>query len=100
MTSLEYGQAMTIKVRRADGEMYSVIVDQKATVSDLKKAIKHHVELQQSKQDSAISISWKYVWKNYWLQFEGEKLKDNNKILKHYGIQNRDEVNFIKRLNE
>lgn len=43
--ALEHGRAMSVLVRRADGESYSVVVEQKATVLDLKKALQRHVAL-------------------------------------------------------
>lgn len=45
MLALEHGRAMTVIIRRADGQSYSVVVEQKATVIDLKKAIQRHVAL-------------------------------------------------------
>ena len=45
MLALEHGRAMTVIVHRADGESYSVVVEQKATVIELKKAIQRHVAL-------------------------------------------------------
>ena len=77
LIALEHGQAMTIKVRRADGNVYSVIVDQNATVSDFKKAIRRHVQLKQEREGGATYISWRHVWKSYWLVFQGEKMKDS-----------------------
>lgn len=47
LIALEHGRAMTVVVNRADGDSYSVVVEQKATVMDLKKAIKRHVTLRQ-----------------------------------------------------
>ena len=96
--ALEHGQAMTIKVQRADGDVYPVIVDQNGTVSDLKKAIQRYVHLWQERCGCVRTISWKYVWRAFWLVFNGQKLKDNRKPLKEYGIQNRDQVIFLKRL--
>lgn len=91
---------MTIEVTRADMETYTVIVNQNATVGDLKRAVKRHFELKMQREDGPKHISWKYVWKTYWLYFEGQKLKDDNKNLKEYGIRNKDQVTFVKRLKE
>ncbi|KAF3837693.1 hypothetical protein F7725_009461 [Dissostichus mawsoni] len=38
--ALEYGQAMTVRVLKADGEIMPIVVVQNATVLDLKKAIR------------------------------------------------------------
>ncbi|XP_071776807.2 U11/U12 small nuclear ribonucleoprotein 25 kDa protein isoform X2 [Centroberyx gerrardi] len=81
--ALEYGQAMTVRVLKADGEVMPIVVVQNATVLDLKKA-----------------ICRRYVWRTYHLVFQGEKLDDDKMRLKDYGIRNRDEVTFMKRLRK
>ncbi|GFO12052.1 U11/u12 small nuclear ribonucleoprotein 25 kda protein-like [Plakobranchus ocellatus] len=100
MIALEYGQAMVINVRRADNEVIPIVVTQKARVIDLKHAIKRHFTLRQMRTGGSTHISWRYIWKRYWLSFNGEKLTDNNKKLKSYGMRNRDSVTFVKRLRE
>ncbi|CAG5128363.1 unnamed protein product [Candidula unifasciata] len=100
MIALEYGQAMVVNVRRMDGEIVPIVVTQKARVIDLKHAIKRHFTLRQMRTGGSTHISWRYIWKRYWLSFNGEKLADDNKKLKSYGIRNRDSVTFIKRLRE
>lgn len=45
LLALEHGRAMTVIIHRADNQKYSVVVEQKATVMDLKKAIQRHVTL-------------------------------------------------------
>ncbi|PRD31179.1 UNVERIFIED_CONTAM: U11/U12 small nuclear ribonucleoprotein [Trichonephila clavipes] len=47
MLALEHGRAMTVIVRRADNQTCSVVVEQKATVIDLKKAFQRHFTLKQ-----------------------------------------------------
>ena len=92
---------MSVKVRRADGDVITVIVDQNASVADLKKAIRRGFELRRERQGEAgVAVSWKYVWRAYWLVFDGQKLNENNKLLKEFGVRNRDEVTFVKRLRE
>uniref|UniRef100_H3B3P5 Small nuclear ribonucleoprotein U11/U12 subunit 25 n=2 Tax=Latimeria chalumnae TaxID=7897 RepID=H3B3P5_LATCH len=96
--ALEYGQAMTVKVCRADGEVLPVVVVQNATVLDLKKAIQRYFQLKQEREGGIQCISWRYVWRMYNLTFDGQKLTDDKMKLKDYGIRNRDEVTFIKKL--
>lgn len=97
--ALEYGQAMTVRVRRADApqEPMPVVVVQQATVLDLKKAVQRFVELRQERQGGTTRISWRHVWRTYSLAFGGEKLDQDGKKLREYGIRNRDEVCFVKR---
>ncbi|XP_077172394.1 U11/U12 small nuclear ribonucleoprotein 25 kDa protein [Paroedura picta] len=100
--ALEYGQAMTVRVRRADApqEPMPVVVVQQATVLDLKKAVRRFVQLRQERQGGARHLSWRHVWRTYSLAFAGEKLDEDRKRLREYGIQNRDEVSFVKRLRK
>ncbi|XP_072224343.1 U11/U12 small nuclear ribonucleoprotein 25 kDa protein [Leuresthes tenuis] len=98
--ALEYGQAMTVKVVKADGEIMPIVVVQNATVLDLKKAIRRFMELKQQREGGVKHVGWRYVWRTYHLVFQGEKLEDDTMRLKDYGIRNRDEVTFMKRLRK
>ncbi|XP_002731950.1 U11/U12 small nuclear ribonucleoprotein 25 kDa protein-like [Saccoglossus kowalevskii] len=95
--ALEYGQALTVKVRKQNGEVIPVVVLQGATVRDLRNAIKRHFTMKLEREGGNKFISWRYIWKTYWLCFEEEKLTEINKKIKDYGIRNRDEVTFVKR---
>ncbi|XP_072532544.1 U11/U12 small nuclear ribonucleoprotein 25 kDa protein [Salminus brasiliensis] len=96
--ALEYGQAMTVRVCKADGEIMPIVVVQSATVLDLKKAIQRYMELKQQREGGIKHISWKYVWRTFHLVFNGERLEDDKRKLKDYGIRNRDDVTFMKKL--
>ncbi|EDO34575.1 predicted protein [Nematostella vectensis] len=98
--ALEHGLAIMVNVRQQDkmATILPVVVVQDATVLDLKKAIQRHITLKQTREGGATYISWKYVWRTFWLMFEGQKLSDDHKSLKEYGISSRDEVTFAKRL--
>lgn len=98
--ALEYGQAMTVRVCKPDGEVMPIVVVQSATVLDLKKAIRRYMELKQQREGGVKHISWKYVWRTFHLVFNGEKLEDDERKLKDYGIRNRDEVTFLKKLKK
>ncbi|XP_056109236.1 U11/U12 small nuclear ribonucleoprotein 25 kDa protein [Rhinichthys klamathensis goyatoka] len=98
--ALEYGQAMTVRVCKPDEEVMPIVVVQSATVLDLKKAIRRYMELKQQREGGVKHISWKYVWRTFHLAFNGEKLEDDERKLKDYGIRNRDEVTFLKKLKK
>ncbi|XP_052762423.1 U11/U12 small nuclear ribonucleoprotein 25 kDa protein-like isoform X2 [Mya arenaria] len=98
--ALEYGQAMVVNVIRADNQVMGVVVTQNATVLDLKHAIKRHFLLHQSRIGGTTVLSWRYIWKRHWLYYDGQRLSENNDKLKEYGIRNKDEVTFVKRLRE
>uniref|UniRef100_A0A8D0XKA4 Small nuclear ribonucleoprotein U11/U12 subunit 25 n=1 Tax=Sus scrofa TaxID=9823 RepID=A0A8D0XKA4_PIG len=78
----------------------AVVVVQNATVLDLKKAIQRYVQLRQEREGGVQHISWSYVWRTYHLMAAGEKLTEDRKKLRDYGIRNRDEVSFIKKLRQ
>ncbi|XP_015732808.1 LOW QUALITY PROTEIN: U11/U12 small nuclear ribonucleoprotein 25 kDa protein [Coturnix japonica] len=63
--ALEHGQAMTVRVCKADGECMRNTSGGPTT-----------------------------------LTYGGEKLADDRKKLREYGIRNRDEVSFIKKLRK
>ncbi|OBS74373.1 hypothetical protein A6R68_15079 [Neotoma lepida] len=73
---------------------------QNATVLDLKKAIQRYMQLKQEREGGIQHISWSYVWRTYHLTSAGEKLTEDRKKLRDYGIRNRDEVSFIKKLRQ
>uniref|UniRef100_A0A023G4T7 Ubiquitin-like domain-containing protein n=1 Tax=Amblyomma triste TaxID=251400 RepID=A0A023G4T7_AMBTT len=98
--ALEHGQAMSLVVHKADNDYYTVVVEQKATVLDLKKALRRHVTLRMARKGVKRVLSWKYVWKTYWLSFEGELLRDDKALLRDFGIRNNSQLSFVKRLRE
>lgn len=98
LIALEYGQAMTVNVVRADGQLLPVIVKQSARVFELKRAIKRATELKLMRSKTSVYLSWRYIWKTYWLYFQGQKLDQDHKYLKDYGITNHKTVTFLKRL--
>jgi U11/U12 small nuclear ribonucleoprotein SNRNP25 len=98
--ALEHGQAITINLKRADDIVLPIVVLQNSTVLELKKAIQRHIVLKQARDNHTTHISWRHIWKRYWLQFENQKLTDDKKLIKDYGISNKDEVKFIRRLTQ
>lgn len=70
------------------------------TVLDLKKAIKRHVNLSLKRENVDKKISWKYLWKKYYLCFEDTRLSNDNENIKAYGITNKIELYFTKRHRE
>ena len=71
------------------------------TVADLKKSIRKYItlKLKRSKKTKMRHklISWKYIWKTYFLKHSDKILKDNNVKLKDIGIKNRSTLEFIKK---
>ncbi|XP_061416885.1 U11/U12 small nuclear ribonucleoprotein 25 kDa protein-like [Lethenteron reissneri] len=98
--ALEHGRAMTVRVVRGDGDILPVVVQQDASVLDLKKALRRHMQLKMERESRTRLVSWRYVWRTYHMVFEGHQLLDDSKLLKDYGIRNRDEVTFGKTLRK
>lgn len=99
--ALEQGQSMTIYVVRDDAIEMPIVVNQNgATVLDLKRAIAKFMNLKLKRQKKNTKISWRYIWKTYWLYHESQKLKDDNALLTDYSIKNKSKVTFIKAIHD
>lgn len=97
LIDLEHGQAMKVFIKKADGGYWNVVVPREATVHELKVALKHHVALWLNRKGLKKKISWRYIWKTYWLCFDKEKLTNNNCKLLEYGIRNKSSLTFLKK---
>lgn len=100
LNELEHGRAMKVYVERADGGMWGVVVPREATVRDLKEALRKHVALALARQGVRRKVSWRYVWKSYWLASDGETLKNDNAKLLEVGVRHKSSLTFIKRHRE
>lgn len=65
---------------------------------DLKKAIKRHTELALRREKVRRKISWKHVWNKYQLQFNDTVLDCDSENIKNYGIINKVELCYAKKL--
>ena len=99
--NLEKGKAFVVNLLRDSEnvtETLPIIVNNKTTVSELKKDIQKVIGRKIIQEGGTACLSWKYFWKTYWLVFKNEKLKDDRKSLKDYGMKDQSEITFIKRL--
>lgn len=97
------GQSITVTVTRYSESPLNVVIPQKGTtVLDLKKAIKRTFTLKQQRQRSKTKISWGYIWRTYNLQNveTGRVMKDDKKEVSEYGIVNKSELRFVKKLRK
>lgn len=95
------GQSITVTIlRNIDTPLSVVIPQQGTTVLDLKKAIRRCFTLRQQRTKSKTKISWKYVWRTYYLKHDGAVLTDDSKLVDFYGVQNKSELSFTKRLGK
>ena len=98
--ALHQGRAITVFIQRLDGQTVPVPVLQGARVKDLKAAIQLHIAKQVKRSGGPTHISWRSVWRSYWLSCNKVRFTDENALLSDYGVGNRDTVVFLKRLRE
>ena len=99
--NLEKGKAFVVNLLRDSEngtETLPIIVNNKTTVCEVKKDIQKVIGRKIIQEGGTACLSWKYFWKTYWLVFKNEKLKDDRKSLKDYGMKDQSEITFIKRL--
>lgn len=97
------GQSITVSVLRYSESPLSVVIPQQnTTVLDLKKAIRRHFQLKLQRQKSKTKVSWKYIWRTFWLQntVNGKILKNDKELVSNYGVVNRSKLRFVKRLKD
>ncbi|CAG9862331.1 unnamed protein product [Phyllotreta striolata] len=97
------GQSITVTVNRYSESPLNVVIPQKGTtVLDLKKAIRRAFTLKQQRQRIKTKISWRYVWKTYYLQNiqNGQVMIQDKKEVSEYGIANKSQIRFVKRLRK
>lgn len=56
--------------------------------------------MRQIRQKSKTKISWRYIWKTYYLQHGTEIMRNDNELVANYGVRNRSEIQFVKRLTK
>nr|XP_023026227.1 U11/U12 small nuclear ribonucleoprotein 25 kDa protein-like isoform X3 [Leptinotarsa decemlineata]XP_023026228.1 U11/U12 small nuclear ribonucleoprotein 25 kDa protein-like isoform X3 [Leptinotarsa decemlineata] len=97
------GQSITVIVTRySESSLHVVIPHKGTTVLDLKKAITRTFTLKQQRQRIKTKISWKYVWGTFNLQNvqNGLVMRNDKKEVSEYGIANKSEIRFVKRLRK
>jgi len=100
-TAVAQGQAITLYLERQGLAKLAIVVPpHTTTVLDLKKAIKRYTDLALKREKVKKKISWKHVWKKYQLRFNDTVLDNDNENIKNYGISNKVELSYAKRLRE
>jgi len=57
------------------------------------------MELYLKRTGEKTTVSWKRIWKTYWLSCNGIKMKRNNDLISDY-VENNSKIVFVKRLRE
>lgn len=65
---------------------------------DLKRAIQRSFYLRQQRLRSKTKLSWRYVWRTYHLQHGGVTMRNDRELVVDYGVKNKSEICFVKRL--
>jgi len=68
-------------------------------VADLKKSIERKMTLHLKRAGERSTISWKRIWKTYWLSSKGIKIKNNYDVISKY-VENNSKIIFVKRFRE
>lgn len=58
------------------------------------------MDLSLKRENVKKKVSWKHIWKKYYLCFEDIRLSNDNENIKAYGIANKTELHFVKRHRE
>lgn len=119
-----HGESIKVYVKREPYQQLKVIVPKNGTVRDLKAAIRRSFQAYQNRlrikcesndsQKSSHSnerrqhshepiepnISWKYIWRTYYLQSDTDStvLNDDDKTLSEYDILNKTVLKFVKKI--
>lgn len=114
--SIVKGDAIKIYVTREPYQRLKVIVSRTNTIVELKSAIKrsfnalqNRLRLKSAKDESSskrcskrnetiANISWKYIWRTYYLRHNRTALINNEKTLADYDIRNKDILDFVKKI--
>lgn len=115
------GDSIKIYVQREPYEKLKVIVPRQCKVRELKATFQHCFEAFQrrqakradndrSKHSSSrqrhhtdrivahnVNISWKYIWRTYYLRYNGIALIDDEKLLSEYDIRSKAVLDFVKK---
>lgn len=84
---------MNLVIRRMDNTTFVVEVRKKAAILDLREAIEKKFEA------SDCQVSWPHVWGYFCLTFRDQKLLDEHLLLCQLGIEDLDELVFVRHLN-
>lgn len=84
---------MNLLIRRMDDTTFVLTVSKKATLLDLKEAIRKKF------QADCCQVSWPHVWGHFCLSFKDQKLLEEHLLLYKVGIRDLDELVFVRHLD-
>lgn len=112
------GASIKVYITREPYQQLKVIVPKNSTVRDLKAAIRRSFTALQNRMrmtesndpsDSKLNewrttgetnpnISWKYIWRTYYLQNGKDALIDDEQTLRDYDVHNKTVLKFVKKI--
>lgn len=106
------GESIKVYVTREPYQQLKVIVPRNGTVRDLKAAFRRSYTAYQKRQQSSKNhstertnftetipnISWKHIWRTYYLQNDTDPLIDDGRLVREYGVSNKSVLNFVKKI--
>lgn len=107
--SIIKGDSIKVYIERGPHQRLKVIVSRTSKLSELKSAFRRtflalkqrqknakHTKRSDKRSEPFANISWKYIWRTYYLRHNGIALTDNDKLLTDYGVSNKDSLDFVK----
>ncbi|KAJ4707874.1 U11/U12 small nuclear ribonucleoprotein 25 kDa protein-like [Melia azedarach] len=88
------GQPLKLSVRKLDGSCFDIEVMKTASIAELRLAVEAAFSHMPKKGPG--KISWPHVWGHFCLSFAGQKLISETDYIKHYGIKDGDQLQFIR----
>lgn len=90
-------QHLNVSVLKLDGSSFDVNVARNATVAELKQAAEE--VFSSSPKEGEGNISWSHVWGHFCLCYEGKKLINDKVHIRSFGINDGDELKFIRNMS-
>ncbi|XP_030452458.2 uncharacterized protein LOC115674255 [Syzygium oleosum] len=90
-------EPLKLSVLKLDGSCFDIEVMKMATVLELKEAVEHVFSFMPKKGPG--KISWRHVWGQFCLCYDGQKLVTETDYIIDYGIKDGDQLHFIRHVS-
>ncbi|KAL6996622.1 hypothetical protein U1Q18_006753 [Sarracenia purpurea var. burkii] len=90
-------QLLKLSILKLDGSSFDVYVSRNATIAELKQAVEEVFSV--SPKDGECVISWSHVWGHFCLCYEGQKLVNDKVHILNFGINDGNELRFIRNMS-
>lgn len=90
-------EPLKLSVLKLDGSSFDIEVMKMATVLELKEAVEHVFSFMPKKGEG--KISWRHVWGQFCLCYNGQKLVTETDYIIDYGIKDGDQLRFIRHIS-